>query len=371
MKRVALCVAVAGWLVLGLSGVARAQDRDKVTYLDGATRKPAEADGSIEQEGPGGIKVRTRAGVVEIPALDVLQVNYRTKKVSAFDFRQPAAKEDRARRATKPAERKKYLGEALQGYQALDGMVQGEPNPHRYVRFKIAQVMAQLGQDDPARMDAAVAALKAYKTEFPGGWEIAHCLKLLAKVLEDKGDLEGASKAYGELAAVPGVPQALKQESEILVVRMLLRGNQNAEAERKLGALARTMSEGDPKKAYLDVYLAQSQMAQGNLARVEGQLRAAIRASADPNLRALAYNHLGDYYRRKNRPEDAFWQYLRVEVLYNQDREENARALYYLRTLFDKAKNDPVRAEQCARKLMGKPFEGTAYQRRAAAEGKK
>jgi hypothetical protein len=371
MKRLALCAAVAGCLVVGPAGVARAQDRDKVTYLDRATRKQAEAEGSIEQESPGGIRIKTRAGVVDIPALDVRQVNYKTKNVSAYEFRQPAAREDRAARASKPAERKKALEEALQGYRELERQVKGEPNPHRYVRFKVVQVMVLLGQEDPRQMDAAVAALKAYKTDFPGGWEVAPCLKLLAKVLEEKGDLEGAGKAYEELVAVPGVPRALKQEGEILVVRMLLRGNKNAEAERRLEALAKAVSEGDPQKPYVAVYLAQSQMAQGNLGRVEGQLRAAIHASADPNLRALAYNHLGDYYRLKNQPEDAFWQYLRVEVMYNQDREENARALYHLRTLFDKVKNDPVRAEQCARKLMGKPFEGTMYQRLAAAEGKK
>jgi hypothetical protein len=59
-----------------------------------------------------------------------------------------------------------------------------------------------------------------------------------------------------------------------------------------------------------------------------------------------------------------------VDTLYTQDRDEHAKALYHLSTLFDKVKNDRARAKQCADRLKDKQFAGTLYQRRASAEGK-
>jgi hypothetical protein len=87
-------------------------------------------------------------------------------------------------------------------------------------------------------------------------------------------------------------------------------------------------------------------------------------------VRAAAHNLLGDYYLAKGQPEPAFWEYLYVDTLYTQDRDEHAKALYHLSTLFDKVKRDPARAKQCSERLKDKQFAGTLYQRRAAGESK-
>ena len=42
----------------------------------------------------------------------------------------------------------------------------------------------------------------------------------------------------------------------------------------------------------------------------------------------------------------AFWEYLRVDVLYNTDRYEHARALFHLSRLFREVKKDGDRADQ-------------------------
>ena len=74
------------------------------------------------------------------------------------------------------------------------------------------------------------------------------------------------------------------------------------------------------------------------------------------------HNCLGDYYRLRKELEPAFWEYLKVDTLYSQDKEESAKALYYLAELFDKVKNDKVRAEECLTRLKGAPYSGTLYQ---------
>ncbi len=266
MKRVRYPAAL-----LVLAGAAMlAWAEDQITYLDPATRKEVTVKGVIDKEDPGGIRIKTTMAkkeiIKDIPATDVRSVNYGSKKVTALEFSQPQGKEARALQpGTRAANRTALLDEALRAYKDLDTQVRDEPNAHRYLQWKIAEVLAHQAKDDPAKLDAAVAALTAYKNDFSTGWEVVPCLKLLAQVLEDKGDAAGASQAYADLAALPDLPRELKQESEILGVRLLLRVRKFAQAEAKLKALQAGLARNDPQRAFVDVCLVQSQMAQGNL----------------------------------------------------------------------------------------------------------
>jgi tetratricopeptide (TPR) repeat protein len=362
-------ILIAG-LVLAGSAVARAAD-DRVTYLDPAMNKEVEVLGTIEEETPAGLKLKTRMGPKVIPALDVRSVIYQSTKVTALEFRQPVGKEMRALQpGQKPAERLKLLEEAIQGYRAVDAQLKDEANPHRYLQYRIAAVQALLAQGDPTRLDAAITALTAFKTDFATGWEIVPSLKLLAQLLQEKGDVEAASKVYEELTSVPDLPKEIKQESEVLMVRLLLHARKYAAAETKVKSLKGSLPKDSPQQVLLDICLVQSQMAQGNLAQAEPQLLGVLKVSNDPAQRGVVHNLLGDYWLQKERPEDAFWHYLRVDVLYNQDREEHAKALYQLSKLFDKVKRDPIRAEECHKRLLSADFTGTSYQRRATEEKK-
>jgi hypothetical protein len=340
--------------------------QDKVSYVNPSTKAAEVVEGAIQEESPAGIKIKLKAGgaLRTIPATAVTEVLYKTA-VNDLDFRQPFGKELRAGQATRDAERKKLLGEVLTDFEALAAKVKDTPNAYRYLRFKIAQVTAELGKDNPARAKAALALLTAYKTEFPTGWEIIPALKLLAQVQEQQGESEAAGKTYEELAKLPDAPKALKEESELLVARALLHGNKSAEAAQRLQTLLAGLSDNDPRGPLVRVYLAQSQLAQGKTEGVESQLKAALAASTDPTLRAVAHNTLGDYYRLGKQDEEAFWQYLRVDVSYNQDKAEHAKALYYLATLFDTVKKDAARARECRERLKDRQYSGLEYQQRA------
>jgi hypothetical protein len=118
----------------------------------------------------------------------------------------------------------------------------------------------------------------------------------------------------------------------------------------------------------VQVLLAQSQLEQNNLGAVETQVKSALAGTSDNLVRAVAHNTLGEYYLRGKQEEEAFWQFLRVDVLYNQDKAEHAKALYHLSKLFDRPRNDPARARECRDRLLDKQFAGTEYQRRAESE---
>ncbi len=362
MRRL-LLTAVAAVLV---AGVGLAQDAEVVV-----AGKKARLKGTIQEEGPAGIKIKVGQEVLDLPALSIRQVTYKVKDVAQLDYRYPFGQEELAARpGVRPAERATRLENALKGFRALDAQVLGVPAAHRYVQFKIAEVLAVQAQDDSSKADAAIAALSAYAKDFPTGWEVAPALKLLAKLQEEKGDSAGALETYRSLAKVPGIPPDLRHESTVLVARALLRAGKPADAEAELKGLQAKMATTDAQRPNVEVALAQCRLAQGQLGQVEAPLRAALQNTSDAAVRAAAHNLLGDYYLAKGQPEPAFWEYLYVDTLYTQDRDEHAKALYYLSTLFDKVKRDTARAKQCAERLKDKQFAGTLYQRRAAAEGK-
>jgi hypothetical protein len=365
MRRIRVAALLA---VLLVPGMVWAED---VVYLwDEMAKKEVDVRGTIDNESPAGIRIKTRTmGIKDIPAVDVRGVMYQSK-ILPPEFRPVRGKELRALAPeTKPALRPQLLAEALQGYKDLDAQVKDEVKVHRYLQFKIAQLTALQARDDAGKGDPA-APLKAYKAEFGNGWEVVPCLRLLAQILEEKGDVEGATQAYADLSALPGLPRAQKQESDILGVRLLMRAGKYGDAERRLKELQKELAKNDPQRTYLEVCLVQSQLSQGNLETAEARLQALLKAAADPGLKALIHNLLGDYYRQKGALHEAFWHYLRVDVQYNQDREEQAKALFYLVQLFDKVKNDRVRADECLTRLKGEGFAGTTFQRQVKEEKK-
>jgi hypothetical protein len=349
---------------LGVAGSVRAEDQ--VFIWDDAANKEAELHGTIDNESPAGLRIKTRMGIKEIPPMGIRGVIYQSKKATPPEFRSPRGKELQAQLpGTKPAKRAELLDKALTEYKELDAQAREEAAVHRYLQFKIAELTALLAREDASKVDAAVAALTAYKSDFASGWEVVPSLRLLAQLLEEKADFAGASQAYADLSGLPGLPRNLKLESDMAGVRVLLRGGKFPEAEARLKDLEKDLPPDDPQRTFVDVCVVQAQMAQGKLDTAEGKLQAVLKATTDSAIRSIAHNLLGDYYRLKGQLDEAFWNYLRVDVLYNQDRDEHAKALLQLSKLFDKVKNDPVRAQECLTRLKGPDFSGTSYQRQA------
>lgn len=368
LKRLLVALFVFGWFAWGFVHLSA----DTVYYIDPVSKKEVTIDGPIQEETPSGLKIKDKTGVKTITPQAIRQITYTQPKVGAADFRKPFTAESKALSAEKPADKKKFFADALQIFDEMREQLRDQPNAHRYIKFKIAQMkvrLAQLDPDDKKLADAASAALNEYRTDFTTGWEIVPCLQMMAEYEEQKGDLAKAQAAYETLVLIPDAPPELKQKSEILIAQMMVRGRRYAEAEKKLEVLQKTLAPDDPQRAFITVTFAEALLNQNKLDQAETSLKTALGASTDPTLRATAHNLLGDFYLLKRQDEEAFWHYLRVDTLYSQDRTEHAKALYHLWKLFDKVKNDPARAEQCHEKLTtDKAYAATDYGRRAAKE---
>lgn len=352
---------------------------DIVYYRETGKKKDEKIEGKIEQESPAGIKVKPIKGELQdISALQIAQIEYGAAVesgtgVSAVEFRSPDNKLFRALEETRPDKRTELLRAALEGYQSLDSKEQMRRlvPVHRYLQFRIGQTLYYLARDDAGRHDAAVAALNQYKSNFADGWEIVPALQLLASLQEDKGDIEAAAQTFAALAALPGISPRMKLEGQLKSARLLMAARKFADAETQLNQAASALSTNDPQRATVEVYLIQSRIAQkGKLDGIDTKLHQVLRTVKDGKLRAAAHNSLGDYYRAKNDLTQAFWEYCKVDMLYNQDKEEHAKALYYLSQLFVNPRNDRLRADEALERLKSPQFEGTLYQRQAKSEKK-
>jgi hypothetical protein len=363
--------------LLVVAAAANAQTRDRIFYISRAKNAVKEdvLRGQITEETPQHIVVTIGTRTEMVPAVDVLDVDHEIPADLNIDIRAKARKEEAtADKEPEAAKRLKLYDQAIAGYKELLaklGKSEKYQLAQRHLEFKIAQLLARQAEDDPSRLDAAVTALAEFKTKHPNGWQIGQAGKLLARAQLSKNDMKGALATYEEFARRDDLGDALRQEYQLLGIKAMLRTGDFADAERKLTALAATLAKDDPQAIRIAIYLAVCK-AKTDLAGTEKSLLAVIASDADPAIKGLAHNALGDAYRLNNRLEDAFWQYLWVDQQYNQDREEHAKALYYLSILFDRVKKTPARALACREKLLNDtPFKGMEYQKLAAKENQK
>jgi hypothetical protein len=361
------------WAVLALAApLAHAQTSDSVRYTDRKTGKEETVKAVIEAETPAGLTFRQGSVTKTVPALDVVDVLY-DKSIGGgnlITYRKAQREEEKMLQPTTDADtRKKAFQEALAAYRELADSSKESKAATRHVHFALARLLARRSEDDPEQVEPAVAELKKVLASYADGWQVAPASRLLGQLQEAKGDLAGATKTYEQLAARDDVPKETRQEADLFVARMLIRGNKAAEAQGKLQKLAAAIPATSPEAPKVQVYLALCEVATGKADAAEAKLKGLLAADLDGGVKGLVYNALGDVARQKGKAEDAFWDYLWVDVVYNQDRNEQAKALYYLSKLFVDVRNDPARAQQCRKRLLeDKEFLGLDFQKLAAKE---
>jgi predicted negative regulator of RcsB-dependent stress response len=378
MHRVLLPLALAGLLLA--PALAPATDItffDKKLGKDITVRKVNETEsqsGFVIKGGisPPGVKLKFPITVSALDVRDVLLTPEDIVPLNYLDYRKPLAKVDiAALPTTKEPDRIVRLKESLPLFQELLANPKLAENARaaRQVAYKYTQALQRLSQTDPSFRPRALEALKKFQGEHARGWQAVPALMQLAQLQEDAGDVTGVLKTYEDLAAVPDLSPDIVAASQISAARVLMKSDKFGDAAKKLQALKQKLPDSSPLALKVSVYLAQCQIMSDSPAEAkaaEQQIRTMLAATDDPALKALAHNTLGDYYAKQKRDEDAFWEYLRVDTLYGEDRFEHARALYHLARLFREVKKDPERARACLELLTtdGR-FAGLEYQKKA------
>lgn len=363
MKRIGfMVIASAVWLIV----TSAAQAQEEVIY------RGKDKDESIKKA----IKAESAQGIVltgskdPIPAEIIQDVFYEVEPLSIrlSDYRPALVAEKNANDPSKEAKRQASLAEALQKYEGtLKGLKPGQTAAQRHLEYKVAYlsgIQAQEGGGDPSQ---AITRLQQFTSKHTDSWQLASALKMLAGLQVAQKQFGEAKKSYKQLAAA-NVSESTKMEAELGAAQVGVRAGEFAAALKDLQALSARLPKDSPFATRALVAQAECLAAskQGDQARKI--LQDVIQKTKDRGLKAVAYNALGQSYFDAGQLKEARWEFLWVDVVYNQDRNEHAKALYYLMRVF-KQLNEMERAQECRDILLSdRQFQGLEYQRLAREE---
>ena len=353
-------------VLIGFLLGAAALKADEDIFLRGK-EKPTK--GVIKSESPRGIVV----GKDSFAAEEIVDVKYELAAVGdRIALYTPAITAEKASLdPAQEANRKKLLGEAVKKYQETFAKVgAAEKNAKRHLEYKVASLLVRQVQEDGAAPDEAIKKLKSFAANHAGGWQISHALISLGRLQLDAGDNEGAEASFQNLAALD-VSEDTKLDAELMAVQVGIKNGKHAESQKKLQEIEAKLPKGSRFAARARVAQAECLVAAKKLDEAETLVRSVIKDTTDKQVKAVAHNTLGVcYFNNDGRKKEAMWEFLWVDVVYNQDKVEHAKALYHLWKIFTEL-GEAERAQECRETLLTNPqFAGLEYQRMAQRESK-
>jgi len=336
--------------------IGSAAASDVITYRDGKKATGQEQPGTIQDESITSVVImpNLKNTPKTIDAADIINIVYEEplKTKDAKDaYRKAVNAETAADRAGANApNRKQLVAEALAEYQKALPKLAGVKFVERHVQYKIGVLAARLAADDAAQLPVAIDALAKFKAANPNSWQITNCIRVLAKLYSDTNDYEKAAATFEQLKGMNGLTKEMKLDAELQAINSWVLGGNMAKAGDLLRPLLASLPPTDPKFLELqmkqDLILAKS----GKFKQAETELKGLIKDAKDKDKVALFHNTLGECYLVNNQPKDAVFEFLWVEMMYNQNKNEELKAVAQLEKVF-KQLNRPDRAREYADKL--------------------
>jgi tetratricopeptide (TPR) repeat protein len=353
-------------LVLGLAAHAD-------TIIVKGRDKPLE--GTVKSEDAKNVVVTPLKKKVDetIPSVDIVDIVYEnvspialTIKGGAYRLAKDAEKEADTEDAAK---RKTSLTVALVNYtKTLKEMkrdTQAQKYAARHLEFKVAVLSLNLATDTTST-DRAVAKLQAFKTSFPSSWQINQVMPMIAQLQMDSKDWAEAAKTFQEMSEMEVFSPAVRRDAELMVVTVAVRAKDIDLANKRLDVLAKKAGKDPLFVSRVNMARSEVLIAVNKFKEAIPLLQGVINDNNDKQTKALAHNALGECYYKAERYNEALWEFLWVDTVFNQDRNQHAKALFYLWKTFQKLPNNEERAQECRDTLISdRQFAGTEYQREA------
>ena len=353
--------------VIVLLGGAGLSARGDTIFVTGAD-KPVVGDVKSEDAKAVVVSAAKKANQ-SIPGADVTDIHYESLGPTDLRLKDGAYKNakdaDKAANETSdPVARKAALAAAIANY----GETLKKMNPHKFanrtIEYRIAILTVKQALTEQRPTDKALARLQSFKTRFPDSWQINHVMPLIAQLQVSAGDTKGAEQTFAEMAEMEVLPPEVRRNAELEVVKVSLRAGNIKQAEVKLEALSKKASD---KQFVSRITMLKAGVLAGqkNYKAAVPLLNQVIKDNNDKLIKAEAHNTLGECFFAAKDFNEAVWEFLWVDAVYNQDKHEHAKALYYLWKTFEQL-NNAERAQECQQQLINdRQLTGTEYQRKA------
>jgi tetratricopeptide (TPR) repeat protein len=329
---------LAGSLILPLVAIT-ASLGDIVTLTADATTKGAAGGlvrGIVVSESPTKVEVKLGEKITVIPTNEIVSISY-DGLPSSYD-------------QAKKAEGENSLIVAADLYKKAATEAASKPFIAEEAAFGQVRVMTELALTDPSKVTDAIPILETFTRTYKSGRHVTHALEALAKLQIAKENFNGVEQTIKELAKLPGG----EDRASLLRIKILTRKGSLEQAVKELDKVIAASSEGSAKKRDAQLAKAESLVSLKKYDDAESLLQTVIKSSAaeDSATQAAANNALGDCLRAAGRPKEAIFAYLRTDLLFNKEKDEDARALAALARLWrDPQLNRPDRAEEMIERL--------------------
>ena len=361
---------IAVGIVTAFSIVAVSARADTI-YVRGA-EKPLE--GTIKSEDAKTVVVTPLKAKkdVTIPSTEILDIA--TEKGVFGTLGLPGGPFLEGQKAEKDAEaadaaaRKKLLSLAIVKYEEtvkkMGQDTKGQKNAARNLEYKIALLTLKQA-DDASGTDKAIGKLEAFRKDHGNSWQIHHVMPMIAQIQMDNGKFTDAAETFKAMAAMEVLTPEVKSDAELRVVEVMVRAKKIEEANKMLDTLEKKFGKNPSMAARVKLARAEVLVGLNDFAKAVPLLQDIVKNSTDKQTKALSHNSLGECLFKQQKYQEALWEFLWVDAVYNQDKSQHAKALFYLWKTFEQL-NDAERARQCRESLSDdRSFAGTDWQRQA------
>ena len=265
---------------------------------------------------------------------------------------------------------------ALSGFAALAGNQSNRAWIRMYSLYYIAKINQSAYQLNPA-----IQAYEKLLTDFPKSRFAPEVLVQIGLIQLNVGNDSAAAGAFGRLQKLPGLPEGEKQTARYYTILIVQKQGEKTKNTTLLNQALndyRALLAEVEKNPELKKVATLARLGIGNclifLSKFDEALsffQAIADATEDRTVLAGVFNGLGLCYYKTNKWKEALMAFLRTEVLYNEDPEQAAMALFYSGKCFEMmaganiGADNPGRARAQYRKCIGR-FGGTTWGKQAS-----
>ncbi|MSQ93036.1 MAG: tetratricopeptide repeat protein [Gemmataceae bacterium] len=314
---------------------------------------------------------------VKIPSADVIDIVHDAIgpasliiKGGAFKDARDAEKE--ADEGATPKARAKAMETAITKFKEtltkMNRDTQGQKYAVREIEYRIAMLTVKQLSADQTTPEKAIGALQKFNKAFPDSWQLNVTMPLMAQLHMEAGEFKQAEAIFEEMSGMSEFPKSVQQEAELKVVRVSVKAGNIAQAKKKLDALEKKPGASKEFVSLVQLERANILVSLKKFDEAIPILQKAVKDNTDKQIKAIAHNTLGECLFKAEKYSEAVWEFLWVDAVFNQDKQQQAKSLYFLVQTFTKLGDGP-RAQECLETLINdRQFSGTEYQRKAIAE---